>query len=84
MRALGVIFFIFASTIAAPLFVFPQSAGHTTQALPAGFRAISLGMGLDEVKKALAADPLFIYRGDPDVSFLPQTDQSLIECPGTT
>lgn len=83
-RALSAVFIIFASTIAAPLFVFPQAAAHPAQALPAGFRGISLGMGLDQVKKALAADPLFIYRGDPDVSFLPQTDQYLIECPGTT
>ena len=73
VRALAAVVFILASTIAVPLFVFPQSAAHSAQALPAGFRAVSLGMGLDQVKKALAADPLFVYRGDPDVSFLPQT-----------
>ena len=83
-RALAAGFIIIASTIAAPTFVFPQAAAHQAQALPAGFRGISLGMGLDQVKKALAADPLFVYRGDPDVSFLPQTAQYLIECPGTT
>jgi hypothetical protein len=83
-KALAAVFVIFVSTISAPLFVFPQSAAHSAQALPAGFRTVSLGMGLDQVKKALAADPLFLYRGDPDVSFLPQTDQYLIECPGTT
>ncbi len=83
-RALAAVFIIFTSSIAAPLFVFPQAAARPAQALPAGFRTITLGMGLDQVKKALAADPLFVYRGDPDVSFLPQTDQYLIECPGTT
>lgn len=83
-RALAAVCITFASTVIAPLFVFPQSAPHPAQALPAGFRALSLGMGLDQVKKALAADPLFLYRGDPDVSFLPQTEQYLIECPGTT
>jgi hypothetical protein len=83
-RALAAIFIMFASTIAAPLFVFPQAAAHPAQALPVGFRTISLGMGLDQVKMALAADPLFVYHGDPDVSFLPQTAQYLIECPGTT
>ncbi|HYW83865.1 MAG TPA: hypothetical protein VFB30_11450, partial [Spirochaetia bacterium] len=83
-RALAALFIIFASTVAAPFFVFPQAGAHPAQALPAGFRSISLGMGLDQVKKALSADPLFVYRGDPDVSFLPQTDQYLIECPGTT
>jgi|GEM_PF-1615011 len=83
-RAFAAAFIIFASTIFAPFFVFPQSSARPVQTLPVGFRSISLGMGLDQVKKALAADPLFVYRGDPDVSFLPQTDQFLIECPGTT
>jgi hypothetical protein len=53
-------------------------------ALPTAFRSLSLGMGLDEVKAALKADPLFRYRGDPDVSFLPQTKQYLIECEGAS
>jgi len=68
---------------------YAQTAQSTTsaappQALPMGFRAIMLGMGLDQVKEALKADPLFRYRGDPDVSFLPQTSQYLIECEGTS
>jgi hypothetical protein len=66
---------------------FAQGAPGTTAAaaaLPSSFRNVSLGMGLDQVKAALKADPLFRYRGDPDVSFLPQTSQYLIECEGTT
>jgi hypothetical protein len=67
---------------------FAQAANTTSaagsHALPMAFRNVSLGMGLDEVKAALKADPLFRYRGDPDVSFLPQTSQYLIECEGTT
>jgi hypothetical protein len=59
-----------------------QPAAGTAQALPMSFRSVSLGMGLDQVKSALKADPLFRYRGDPDVSFLPQTSQYLIECEG--
>jgi hypothetical protein len=55
-----------------------------SQALPMGFRGIKLGLALDEVKAALKADALFRYRGDPDVSFLPQTSQYLIECEGNT
>jgi hypothetical protein len=51
---------------------------------PTSFRHLALGMGLDEVKAALKADPLFRYRGDPDVSFLPQTSQYLIECEGAS
>jgi hypothetical protein len=53
-------------------------------ALPTGFRGLSLGMDLERVKEALKADPLFRYRGDPDVSFLPQTKQYLIECEGAS
>ncbi len=51
---------------------------------PTAFRGLSLGLGLDQVKAALQADALFRYRGDPDVSFLPQTNQYLIECQGTS
>jgi hypothetical protein len=65
---------------ASPLFA---QAAAPLPALPMGFRSVSLGMGLAEVKQALKSDGLFRYRGDPDVSFLPQTSQYLIECEGT-
>lgn len=61
-----------------------QSAADSPRALPRGFRGLTLGMELEQVKQALAADPLYRYRGDPDVSFLPQTRQSLIECAGSS
>ncbi|MBN1835858.1 MAG: hypothetical protein JW820_08400 [Spirochaetales bacterium] len=51
---------------------------------PDGFSSIRLGMELDTVKELLQQDPLFAYRGDPDVSLLPQPQQTLIECAGTT
>lgn len=51
---------------------------------PRGFRSIELGMELDRVKEHLREDPYFDYRGDPDVSFLPQTYQTLIECTGSS
>lgn len=51
---------------------------------PDGFRSIRLGMELDAVKQLLQQDPLFDYRGDPDVSLLPQPQQTLIECAGTS
>ncbi len=41
-------------------------------------------MGIDEVKELLLKDPLFDYRGDPDVSFLPVPEQTLIECKGNS
>ena len=51
---------------------------------PEGFRALRLGMELDLVKELLQEDALFAYRGDPDVSLLPQPQQTLIECAGTS
>ena len=64
--------------------LFAQAAPPTAQPLPAGFRGITLGMGLDQVKQLLKVEPLVRYRGDPDVSFLPQTSQYLIECEGNS
>jgi hypothetical protein len=49
---------------------------------PGGFRDVELGMHIDTVKELLADDPFFDYRGEPDVSFLPEPQRSLIECPG--
>lgn len=49
---------------------------------PAGFRNIKLGMTVDQVKSILLEDPYFDYRGEPDVSFTPETTQVLIECEG--
>jgi hypothetical protein len=50
--------------------------------LPRTFREISLGTGLDELKAKLAADNEFVFRGDPDVSFLPISEQNLVESAG--
>jgi hypothetical protein len=76
------LFFIPLVALLAAAGVSAQASGSPAQSLPMSFRSVSLGMGLEEVKAALKADPLFRYRGDPDVSFLPQTSQYLIECEG--
>lgn len=60
----------------------PAPATAADRALPRNFRQISLGMGLDELKTTLAADLLFNFRGDRDVSFLPTREQSLVETTG--
>jgi hypothetical protein len=52
------------------------------KAVPRSFRGIELGMEMEAVKKILAADSLFSYRGDIDVSLLPRPDESLIEVSG--
>jgi hypothetical protein len=64
---------------------FPAAAaegGVVPADLPRNFRAINLGMGLDELKTALAEDALFSFRGDRDVSFLPAREESLVETTG--
>jgi len=60
------------------------SAAAAQQEGPRGFRGVTLGMGLEQVKQRLEADALFGYRGDPDVSLLPTAQQTLIECTGVS
>ncbi|MFP4364074.1 MAG: hypothetical protein ACLFR1_09415 [Spirochaetia bacterium] len=55
---------------------------NTLQQLPNGFNNIELGMGIETVRTLLSEDPLFAYRGDPDVSMLPDSARSLIETQG--
>lgn len=59
-----------------------STAPEPSPAAPGGFRNIRLGMSMEAAKEALAEDPLFAYRGDPDVSFIPVEEQRLIECAG--
>ena len=51
---------------------------------PRGFCSIELGMQLEQVKQLLQEDPLYDYRGDPDISLLPQPPQTLIETSGSS
>jgi hypothetical protein len=65
----------------------PGAAGNEENAapgteLPSSYRGFSLGMELEDLKGALQKDALFSFRGDRDVSFLPNRDQSLIETTG--
>jgi hypothetical protein len=59
-----------------------EDAEGTAAALPRTFQDISLGMNLDALKKALAGNMLFYFRGDRDVSFLPGREESLVETTG--
>jgi hypothetical protein len=60
----------------------PPAENPPSSQLPRSFRGFSLGMGLDELKTALAADGEFVFRGDRDVSFLPDTSQNLVDSAG--
>ena len=52
------------------------------QPLPRKYRTMQLGMNIDDVKKALANDSIFGYRGERDVSLLPSPNRVLIETSG--
>ncbi|NLL99954.1 MAG: hypothetical protein GX220_00665 [Treponema sp.] len=67
-----IVFFIF---LFSNYFLFSQSSD-----LPHGYRNINLGMTLESVKKELLSDSVFGYRGDRDVSLLPNGyKQTIIE-----
>ncbi|MDR2660411.1 MAG: hypothetical protein LBC27_10600 [Spirochaetaceae bacterium] len=59
----------------------PDSAASAQ--LPRSFRGLSLGMGLEELKAALKSDTAFVFRGDRDVSFLPNSNQNLVDSAGS-
>ncbi len=72
-----------------PVYFFGQATGTPDPLEPAdisegpmGFRGFKLGMTVDQVKSLLLEDLYFDYRGEPDVSFMPETTQVLIECEG--
>jgi len=67
---------------ASPLVADAVTGDTDGNGLSGTYRSISLGMGMEEVKKALSADPLFGYRGDRDVSLLPTMNRTLIETSG--
>ena len=50
-----------------------------SEALPDGYKGISLGMSLEETKENLLKDPDFGYHGDRDVSLIPNSSKTLIE-----
>lgn len=50
--------------------------------LPDGYKTVSLGMTSEETKAALKQYASFGYRGDRDVSLLPDFDRLLIETTG--
>lgn len=67
------------------LAIFMIPAGLWAQddnALPRQFRQIALGMSLESLKEALLDDDLFSFRGDRDVSFIPNREESLVETTG--
>lgn len=62
-------------------FVFSQSTNQNS--LPNGFQNISLGMSLEETKEELIKNKDFGYKGERDVSLLPDQQKVLIETDST-
>lgn len=67
---------LFAIILCSAMCAFAQAS------LPSGYRGITLGMSLEQVKSALLRDAEFGYRGDRDVSMLPDGDRNIIETKG--
>lgn len=66
--------------ITLPLIAQNKQENKNILPLPHGYRDILLGMTLDATKTALLADKVFGYRGDRDVSLLPNDyKQTIIE-----
>lgn len=60
----------------------PLTAEDDSGMLPDSYRALRLGMDLEEAQDALQADGLFGYRGERDLSLLPGGSRTLIETAG--
>ncbi|MDR0409769.1 MAG: hypothetical protein LBH18_05170 [Spirochaetaceae bacterium] len=65
------------------MFIEIDPAEPAEERLPRVFRGLSLGMSLEDLKSALKADPAFVFRGDRDVSFLPNSNQNLVDSVGS-
>ena len=63
----------------------PQETPETDpEPVPRQFRELILGMPLDDLRSALTRDPLFRFRGERDVSFLPIRQEILVETTGNS
>lgn len=66
------------------LLFLPPAAAQAQEPLPEGFRSITLGMSMEDVKEALSKDGYFDYQGESDVSLLEEPTRTLIDCSGIT
>ena len=84
-KLLGLLILLFIPCLPLAAQAAPDAAGESAAVeVSGGFRKLKLGMNIDQIKELLKADPYFAYRGDPDLSFLPITEEPLITCAGTS
>ena len=78
----GFIFSLFVFSVAFNVSAQSTIGSGEETVTPEGFQNIHLGDTVNRVKDLLKKSVYFYYRGDPDVSFLPETEQTLIEVSG--
>ncbi|MDR2481545.1 MAG: hypothetical protein LBD07_04545 [Spirochaetaceae bacterium] len=83
MKKYAVIVFLFVISNLNLIAQAAESSDEKTP-LPTTFREFSLGMNLEDLKTSLTKDSYFAFRGDRDVSYLPVSDQNLVESAGTS
>ncbi len=74
--------FLFLCSLVLFTAFFPLTAEDGYEVLPDSYRALRLGMNLEEVQDELRSDGLFGYRGERDLSLLPGGPRTLIETAG--
>jgi hypothetical protein len=68
---------VFAQTGGTP------DAAAPAEGLPRGYRTITLGMGIEELKEALSRDTeAYLFREDRDVYFVPLRNENYVETTG--
>jgi hypothetical protein len=69
---------------AAPgLFAQSEDGGGPAAGLPQGYRTITLGMGIEELKEALRRDTeAYLFREDRDVYLVPLRNENYVETTG--
>jgi hypothetical protein len=65
------------------IFAQTDDAADPAAGLPRGYRTISLGIGLEELKEALRRDTdAYLFREDRDVYYVPLRDENYVETTG--
>ncbi len=61
-----------------------QEIGVDFDPVPVGYGAYTFGQSLEAVQTQLVTDPMFSYRGPPDVSLVPLDREPLLDVAGTS
>jgi hypothetical protein len=71
--------------LAVPLFAQTDDGTRSTTELPRGYRTVTLGIGLEELKETLRRDTdTYLFREDRDVYLVPLRNENYVETTGRT